>query len=108
MYSGIGIPRKGDLIYKDVNGDGAINEKDLSPIGKGTLPTGFTTIRAGFSWKGLELDLMFQGVTGYYGSVAYQTERDSRTLCRGAGDQVSGPELQQRFDQLRGQRFQHR
>ncbi len=49
---GIGIPRKGDLIYKDVNGDGAINEKDLSPIGKGTLPTGFTTIRAGFSWKG--------------------------------------------------------
>ena len=77
MYSGIGIPRKGDLIYKDVNGDGAINEKDLSPIGKGTLPTGFTTIRAGFSWKGLELDLMFQGVTGYYGSVAYQTERDA-------------------------------
>lgn len=65
---------------------------------------------------------MFQGVTGYYGSVAYQTERDAsgvyndlhkaawtpRTLCRGAGDQVSGPELQQRFDQLRGQRFQHR
>ena len=77
MYSGIGIPRKGDLIYKDVNGDGTINEKDLSPIGKGTLPTGFTTIRAGFSWKGLELDLMFQGVTGYYGSVAYQTERDA-------------------------------
>lgn len=75
MYSGIGIPRKGDLIYKDVNGDGEINEKDLSPIGKGTLPTGFTTIRAGFSWKGLELDLMFQGVTGYYGSVAYLTER---------------------------------
>lgn len=77
MYSGIGIPRKGDLIYKDVNGDGEINEKDLSPIGKGTLPTGFTTIRAGFSWKGLELDLMFQGVTGYYGSVAYLTERDA-------------------------------
>lgn len=77
MYSGIGIPRKGDLIYKDVNGDGEINEKDLSPIGNGTLPTGFTTIRAGFSWKGLELDLMFQGVTGYYGSVAYLTERDA-------------------------------
>ena len=77
MYSGIGIPRKGDLIYKDVNGDGLVNEKDLSPIGKGNLPTDFTTIRAGFSWKGLELDLMFQGVTGYYGLVGYQTERDA-------------------------------
>lgn len=75
MYSEIGSPRKGDFIYKDVNGDGVINEKDLAPIGKGTLPTDFTTIRAGVSWKGLELDLMFQGVTGYYGDVAYHTER---------------------------------
>lgn len=80
MYSEIGTPRKGDLIYRDVNGDGMINEKDLSPIGKGTLPTGFTTIRAGFSWKGLELDLMFQGVTGYCGSVSYQTERDANGI----------------------------
>lgn len=77
MYSEIGSPRKGDFTYSDVNGDGVINEKDLSPIGKGSLPTDFTTIRAGVSWKGLELDLMFQGVTGYYGSVAYHTEREA-------------------------------
>lgn len=80
MYSEIGAPRKGDFIYKDVNGDGVINEKDLSPIGKGSLPTDFTTVRAGFSWKGLELDLMFQGVTGYYGPVSYQTERDANGI----------------------------
>ena len=80
MYSEIGTPRKGDLIFRDVNGDGLVNEKDLSPIGKGSLPTDFTTIRAGFSWKGLELDLMFQGVTGYYGGVSYQTERDANGI----------------------------
>lgn len=80
MYSEIGTPRKGDLIYRDVNGDGMINEKDMSPIGRGSLPTDFTTIRAGFSWKGLELDLMFQGVTGHYGSVHYQTEREANGI----------------------------
>lgn len=75
MYKEIGTPRLGDFIYKDVNSDGVINEKDMSPIGKGSVPTDFTTFRLGFGWKGIELDLMFQGVTGYYGDVKYFTER---------------------------------
>lgn len=73
MYE-FGTPRMGDFIYQDVNGDGKINEKDQAPIGKGVIPTDFTTFRIGFGWKGLELDLMFQGVTGYYGYVDYQTD----------------------------------
>jgi len=73
MYE-FGTPRKGDFIYRDVNGDGKINEKDVAPLGKGAIPTDYTTFRAGFGWKGLELDLMFQGVLGYYGVVGYQSE----------------------------------
>lgn len=80
MYTGIGTPRKGDFIYKDVNGDGVIDEKDMAPIGKGQIPTDYTTFRIGFSWKGLALDLMFQGVTGYYGAVEYQTERTANGI----------------------------
>lgn len=79
MYE-FGTPRKGDFIYRDVNGDGKINEKDVSPIGNGQIPTDFTTFRVGFGWKGLELDLMFQGVLGYYGVVDYQSELSANGL----------------------------
>ena len=73
MYE-MGVPRKGDFIYRDVNGDGVINQKDMVPIGKGSIPTDFTSFRVGFGWKGIDVDLMFQGVTGYYGFVDYFTE----------------------------------
>lgn len=33
-----GKPRVGDFVYKDVNGDGVIDQKDLSPIGYSTTP----------------------------------------------------------------------
>lgn len=74
MYESIGKPRMGDFIYKDLNNDGLVDHKDMAPIGKGAIPTDYTTFRVGFGWKGLEVDLMFQGVTGYYGPVSYATE----------------------------------
>jgi len=74
MTSEIGVPRLGDFKYKDLNNDGKINEKDMAPIGNGTAPTDLTTIRVGFGWKGLDVDLMFAGVNGWYGAAAYNTD----------------------------------
>ncbi|TDQ11583.1 TonB-linked SusC/RagA family outer membrane protein [Pedobacter metabolipauper] len=53
----------GDLIYKDVNGDGVIDGFDERPIGFNTggqpnMVFGFTL---GFSWKGLDLSADFSG-----------------------------------------------
>lgn len=53
----------GDLIYKDVNGDGLVNSLDERPIG---YPTGWAPMmsfggRVGLSWKGIELNADFAG-----------------------------------------------
>ncbi len=59
----IGIPKPGDFIYQDLNGDGAIDDKDLAPIGYSSmLPKityGFTV---GARFKGFDLSVMIQGV----------------------------------------------
>ncbi len=59
---GFGTPRVGDFIYKDLNDDGVIDEKDQAPIGYSGIPQHGYSISAGFNWKGLELNLLFQGV----------------------------------------------
>ena len=51
----------GDFKYKDINGDGMINSYDMVPVGKPTFPEityGFST---GFSWKGLDVSVLFAG-----------------------------------------------
>lgn len=70
----------GDLMYKDLNGDGAINRGsnklgdmgDVTIIGN-TTPRYQYTLNGNISWKGLSLSMMFQGVgkrdwapSGYY------------------------------------------
>ncbi len=51
----------GDLKYKDVNGDGKIDENDFSPIGYSNIPEIVYGISGGMSWKGLDLSILFQG-----------------------------------------------
>lgn len=53
----------GDLIYKDVNGDGVINWMDERPIG---YPTGWAPMmtfggRIGLNWRGIDLNADFAG-----------------------------------------------
>ena len=76
MYSqgGIGTARKGDFIYKDLNGDGLVDKRDQSPIGNGSLPTNCFTMNGALTWRNFELTLLFQGVTGYYGGTGYYTD----------------------------------
>lgn len=73
-YAELGNVQLGDFKYKDLNGDNVINEKDLAPIGKGTCPTDFLSLRLSTGWKGLDIDLLFYGAFGYYGGVSYNTD----------------------------------
>lgn len=53
-------PIPGDLKYKDQNNDGVINEFDQVAI-YGDRPTGYFGLDYGFSWKGIEFSMMWQG-----------------------------------------------
>lgn len=59
----------GDLKYKDLNGDGVINDFDKGAIGKPNLPNTTLGWTIGGSWKGLSLSLLFQGSFNYSFSV---------------------------------------
>lgn len=65
-YEGVGTPEPGDFIYKDLNGDGVINDRDKAPIGYSSL---LPRINYGFSlsanWKGFDVSIMLQGVGQY-------------------------------------------
>ena len=64
--TGGGIPQPGDFIYKDLNGDGIINEKDMAPIKYSSL---VPRINYGFffggSYGGFDISVMFQGIGQY-------------------------------------------
>ncbi|WP_143310854.1 SusC/RagA family TonB-linked outer membrane protein [Chitinophaga vietnamensis] len=51
----------GDLRYRDINGDNKIDQHDLVYLGS-TDPQYSYGIDAGFSWKGIDLSVFFQGV----------------------------------------------
>ncbi|TJY67977.1 TonB-dependent receptor [Sphingobacterium alkalisoli] len=74
----------GDLIYKDVNGDGVINWMDERPIG---YPTGWAPImsfggRIGLNWRGIDLNADFAG-----GSVqSWNQDYELRNAFHGGGN----------------------
>jgi len=62
--------RPGDIKYKDVNGDGIINEMDYRPLGytTGKTPTLNFGLNFAFAWKGFDLAFDFTGgaMTSWY------------------------------------------
>lgn len=59
-------PRVGDFVYKDVNGDGVIDQKDLSPIGYSTTVPGLNYgISLGLNFKGIDFNVLFSGLGRY-------------------------------------------
>lgn len=63
QFSGV---KPGDIKYRDVNGDGIINEFDIVPIGKNiSVPEIYFSFDLGFEWKGLGANATFQGVGNY-------------------------------------------
>jgi TonB-linked SusC/RagA family outer membrane protein len=54
--------RVGDIKYKDVNGDGIVNENDKVAVGYTNLPEIVYGFGATAQWNGFDFNLFFQGV----------------------------------------------
>jgi TonB-linked SusC/RagA family outer membrane protein len=63
----------GDIRYRDLNGDGKIDNNDLKQIGNPQTPGIIYGINPGVKYKGFALDVLFQGAakTSFYGSGSY-------------------------------------
>lgn len=51
----------GDIKYKDINGDGVINDNDIVPIGATTVPNLIYGFGLSANWNGFDFNLLFQG-----------------------------------------------
>lgn len=72
-----GTPACGDFVYKDLNNDGKVDEKDIAPIGySGLLPRITYGLTLGGNLYGFDFSVMLQGVgkySKYFGSsVMYE------------------------------------
>ena len=55
--------KPGDVRFIDLNGDGVISDADKTKIGKG-MPDWTYGVSLGADWKGIDLNLFFQGTLG--------------------------------------------
>lgn len=53
--------RLGDLKFRDINGDGILNDQDVVPIGYANLPRIAYNASLGFSYKGFDVNALFIG-----------------------------------------------
>ncbi len=53
----------GDFRFKDVNGDGKLDDSDRTMIGKG-IPDWTFGLNLGFAWKGIDFSMLLQGQAG--------------------------------------------
>ena len=91
VMNGFNNIQAGDVKYKDMNGDGEINEFDRTVIG-GDKPTCYFGIDLGCEWKGLEVTALIQGA---YNRDLYNSDR---TLLEGF--QVIGQSYGQAYTNL--------
>lgn len=66
--------RPGDIKYKDVNGDGMINEDDIVPIGNSRVPRIQYGFAGNVSYKNWDINVFFRGSGGvdfFYGGRGY-------------------------------------
>ena len=56
-----GTVQPGDIKYKDVNGDGVVNDGDRVAIGATTVPNLIYGAGISAQWKGLDVNVLFQG-----------------------------------------------
>ena len=58
-------PNVGDIKYKDLNGDGKIDEKDKALIGRSNRPKLTFGADLNCSWNGFDMDAQFTGGTQF-------------------------------------------
>ncbi len=56
-----GAVQPGDIKYRDVNGDGVVNEGDIVAIGATSKPNLIYGLGVSAKWKGLDVNVHFQG-----------------------------------------------
>jgi TonB-linked SusC/RagA family outer membrane protein len=66
LKSGIAVPafgpvQPGDLRYKDLNGDGIIDQRDMTAVGKPVFPELTYSFGGNVAYKGFDLNVLFQG-----------------------------------------------
>lgn len=75
-FAAFGTPQKGDLLYKDVNGDGIIDNNDKEIVSDGPNPKYLLGVNLNASWKGFDFSALLQGAFGmkvYWQTAAYNT-----------------------------------
>lgn len=76
-----GAVMPGDIKYKDVNGDGVVDNNDVVAIGSTTRPNLIFGFGASASWKGLDINVLFQGSgkSTFFvnGSTVYMFQREN-------------------------------
>ncbi|MDF3078477.1 MAG: TonB-dependent receptor [Sphingobacteriaceae bacterium] len=53
----------GDIKYKDLNGDGLVDQNDITAIGNSTVPENVYSFSTGVTFKNISLDVLFQGAS---------------------------------------------
>ena len=75
-FAAFGTPKKGDLLYKDVNGDGVIDNNDKEIVSDGPNPKFIMGLSLNAAWKGFDISALIQGAFGakvYWQHAAYNT-----------------------------------
>ena len=67
-----GTPGPGDFVYKDLNNDGVVNDKDQAPIGVGSIPRFNYGASLSAQWKGFDAYIFFQGLAKFNSGMAQQ------------------------------------
>ncbi|MCO4294737.1 TonB-dependent receptor [Solitalea sp. MAHUQ-68] len=80
-----GDVRPGDIRYKDLNGDGKINDDDVTAIGLGNIPRIIYGLNIGGGFKGFDVSLFFQGagMMDFSYSAGYATQPFSEGATMG-------------------------
>lgn len=60
----LGIPERGDILYKDINGDGMINAEDRAIVTDGARPKYNLGVTLDAGWKGIDFSMTLDGSFG--------------------------------------------
>ena len=75
----------GDIKYKDINGDGVINDNDQVPIGYSNFPEKIFGFSFGGEFKNFDFSVLFQGASNVSTIASNVSRQDSITTevpCR--------------------------
>lgn len=85
-----GRVQPGDIRYKDLNNDGKIDQRDQTVIGRGLFPKANCSLSAKLSWKGFDVQCLWQGVFGRdvdlldagYSTIAFVDNANAPTIAK--------------------------